>query len=301
LPNKIYEQGPLLATALLVANTETGYADFTIRLGNQGKKKMEVNVDNMQLALPSGSRNSILQQGHQPYIIDPGDTLSITFPYWPVNHLAWFNLTGYRGDFPPFYTIDLSFISIDGAPLAGASMQLDAVSWEKYAREQGREKDMKLWLPAPDSLFDQNMQRCVKALLPKQASMPAPSLQLRPEELSVGGVVARVAVYSTADSLYALLRVSNQNDQLLLVNQSEFQLLHADGSILPFQSMQVQTPHQYDEQKRMIIRKGERFHALFSYNKEDIQPQQFGLSGLLLAGPDKPVFCTPIPLQSIQP
>jgi len=189
---QIYQANQASANNIAASGYAEALADGTVKVvlgvDNQSDDSLNI-VQSAQIETDDAVRSEVSTFLLAKTSILPNSFDTLVLIFNPINNLAVFQATGYKGDLLEEYLLDLSFIE----GLEGKSIQLEAGDWWKAYKGDSQEASMVPFIMEADTLEGQDWQ-------------------VRENEVMAKGVLFKAKAYKIQDSLTINIELVNHGE-----------------------------------------------------------------------------------------
>ncbi len=307
--NNLFENKQLRFKSLLFAN-ETGDSLFlAFNVTNKTKDSLIINNSEIQIAT-STTRANAVELSEALSIIEPGKNRTFEYCFLPVNNKLLFFKIGERGALNSNYLLSTSFIkNAKMEAISGKDNEVSFVLNQQhdvvFAKQRDTDKKAHFFKISNADKLKLGIQENVKEI-EQQANendrevdeenhqnYHEVSVQLTETEVLAGGIVTKLNFYNQDTILKLWVRVVNHGKSVVQINPDKFIVEVGKKDIVPT-NIQILSNDTLDNNKRVTIRKSQRFSFKANYKAQEIEEFNLRIKNYIYTLSKKEVFPDPI-------
>lgn len=209
---------------------------FAIDIMNRSADTLKINPGELQIATPDNSRSDLAWFDPAKLVVFPNSIQTMLFKFSPVNNLAIFNETNYKGDLDSVYYIKMNFIHQGNKQVFGELLKfsVNKVSYKKYRQNYALNNTIKIFELKNKGELEQAVALSAKAsdLNARKPNKNA-AVFISNGDLTIYHVLISLKVFTVNARLFLKAKIVNSAKYELKLNPSQFIIKTANGSFDP--------------------------------------------------------------------
>jgi len=204
---------------------------FAVSITNRSNDSLKIHPGEIQIATPDKGRSDLAWFDPAKLVVNPNSSETILVKFSPLNSLAIFNETNYKGDMDSVYYIEMNFIHRGNKQVFGQLLKFsfNEVSYKKYQKNYALNKTIKKFELKNKDELEKAILLNAKAININARKNNNVAVFVSNGDLTIDHVLISFKLFKLNGRIFLQAKIVNDGKSELKLNPSQF-IIKANNS-----------------------------------------------------------------------